>query len=58
MTYRQVIVLGLIVTVGCAALVWALERFEIAKLHASFRDLLERHDEFRAWEADHGKGGA
>lgn len=47
MNNRQVVVFGVIVVVGCAALVWWLEKFEVGKLHREIGDYLNKYDEFR-----------
>lgn len=44
------VVLGIV----AAGVVWGLERFEIQRLHESFRGYLERQDQFRQWQAEHG----
>lgn len=49
MTTKQVLLLAGVIVVGCAALVWALERFEVAKLHTEMRDYLSKHDRFDEW---------
>lgn len=51
MTTRQTIVVGLILGVTCALVVWYLERFETNRLHADIREYLENVDSFRDWLA-------
>ncbi len=41
MNNRQVLVLGIMIVVGCAALVWALERYEIGRLHTEIGSYLK-----------------
>jgi predicted MFS family arabinose efflux permease len=52
--WRQVVVLACVMGLVAAAVVWWLERFEVARLHESFRSYLDKVDAFRAWEAEHG----
>jgi hypothetical protein len=49
MNYRQVILIGLLLGVTAALVVWWLERFEADRLHGEVRTYLERYDEFRDW---------
>lgn len=54
MTWRQTMVCAVVLGIVAAGVVWGLERFEIQRLHESFRGYLERQDQFRQWQAEHG----
>jgi hypothetical protein len=49
MTFRQAIVIGVVLGVVAAAVVWYLERFESNRLFAEMRDYMSRQDKFREW---------
>lgn len=53
-TVGRTIITGVVLGVVCALVVWWLERFEIDKLHGEVRSYLEKVDEFKRWEAEHG----
>jgi hypothetical protein len=55
--YRQAVVIGILLGVTAALVVWYLERFEVAKLHGEVRDYLGRYDEFTKWEQTQGGAG-
>lgn len=57
MSSRQLILVGLILGATAAALVWWLERFEVARLHAELDDYMGRHAGFAEWLRDHGGEG-
>ncbi len=54
--WRQVVVLAVVMGCVAAAVVWWLERFEVARLHEHFRQYLSKVDAFNQWEAEHGGG--
>lgn len=53
MNNKQVLTLAGLIIVGCAALVWALERYEMGRLHAEVGSYLNKYDEFRHWLETH-----
>ncbi len=46
---RQAIVVGLILGLTCALVVWYLERFESRRLHTEISEYLSKRDQFREW---------
>lgn len=55
MTWKQTLTFALVLGFTAAAVVWYLERFEVAKLHTELSEYLANHDRFKKWEADqHG----
>lgn len=52
--FTRLVVIGLVLGIVAASVVWFLERFEIAKLHGEVRGYLEKYESFRAWETEHG----
>ena len=55
MSWSRVIVVGLVLGVTAALVVWYLERFEVAKLHGEVGAYLDNYDRFREWLATHGQ---
>lgn len=49
MTTRNAVIIGLVLGVVCACIVWYLERFESNRLHAEVREYLTKYDEFSEW---------
>ncbi len=47
MTWKQTIVAAIVLGAVAGLVVMWLERFEVAKMHDGFRDMLKNHDEFR-----------
>lgn len=66
MNYRQVVLIGAVLGIVAAGVVWWLERFELAKVRDEIREsmageaqsYLERYDEFRQWLREHGRDPA
>lgn len=54
MTLRQVLLAAVVLGCVAGAVVWYLERFEANRLHDSFSKYLQKYEEFRRWEAQHG----
>lgn len=60
---RELVVVGVVLGLVCASVVWWLERFELAKIREEIRDgiaseaetYLSRYDEFRRWLHEHGR---
>lgn len=55
---RQLVLVGVVLGVVCAGLVWWLERFELARLRellaAEAQGYLEKVESFRRWQQEHG----
>lgn len=54
--WSQMIMIGLVLGVTAAAVVWWLERFEVSRLHGEISDYLHRYDKFKQWEAEQQGG--
>jgi hypothetical protein len=52
---RSAIIVGVALGVTAALVVWWLERFEVARLHAGVETYLDQVDRFRKWQAEHGQ---
>lgn len=52
MTWRQAFAFAVVMGLVAAGAVWFLERFQVDRLHGEITSYLERHDKFRAWEAE------
>jgi hypothetical protein len=46
---KQVILIGVLLGITAACIVWYLERFEMRQLHAEVQRYLGLSDEFRDW---------
>ncbi len=57
---RQLVLVGVVLGVVCAGLVWWLERFELGRIRETIADearsYLDKVDDFRRWQAEHGHG--
>lgn len=55
---RQLVLVGVVLGVVCAGLVWWLERFELARLRELLAEeaqgYLEKVESFRRWQSEHG----
>ena len=60
---RSLVLVGLVLGVTCAGIVWWLERFELQKVRQEIRDTLageaesylQVQDAFRDWLREHGR---
>ena len=48
-SWGRVIAIGMVLGIVAGAVVWYLERFEVAKLHAEVGKYLADHDALREW---------
>lgn len=55
MSYKQAALIGVVLGLTAAAVVWWLERFEVGRLHDEVQSYLETYDEFRDWLANRGE---
>lgn len=56
MSWPKAVAVAIMLGLVAGAVVWYLERFEVARLHTEISGYLSRYDEFRNWEASHGDG--